>query len=289
MPGEAQQQEDRAVGQRDVRELLGLLDEDRGEPGGQQQRRRDQRHQLAVAGAHELDLSAFELDHEVLRVVLRAQLVIRERLAPRGGDGLQRHARALVAAVELDAEREVDGQAPVDRHRVAAVGVGADEVDRLGREPEAAQDHREQDDGDHEPAGIRRRRLRLAPPVAAAPPGSGAVRGGTSPVSGSSAGSARARGSIADSATVPLARYSASCSSAARTACATPRAHRLLVAHARVGVRARGALARADRLALEGVVLAGLAVVLVLGVASAPGRRRRRRRRRRPRGGTGSR
>ena len=53
VPGEAQQQEDRAVGQRDVRELLGLLDEDRGEPGGQQQRRRDQRHQLAVAGAHD--------------------------------------------------------------------------------------------------------------------------------------------------------------------------------------------------------------------------------------------
>ena len=53
VPGEAQQQEDQAVGQRDVRQLLGLLDEDRREAGGQQQRRRDQRHQLAVALAHE--------------------------------------------------------------------------------------------------------------------------------------------------------------------------------------------------------------------------------------------
>jgi hypothetical protein len=53
VPAEAQQQEDGAVGQRDVRELLGLLDEDRGEAGRQQQRRRDQRHQLAIALAHE--------------------------------------------------------------------------------------------------------------------------------------------------------------------------------------------------------------------------------------------
>ena len=51
------------------------------------------------------------------------------------------------------------------------------------------------------------------------PPGIAAV--GAAPTCCSSVGSARARGSIADSATVPLARYSASWSSAARTAWAT--------------------------------------------------------------------
>ena len=70
--GDADAEEDRAVGQRDVGELLGLLDEDRGEPGRDEQRGRDQREQLAVAGAHvpaSLDLAALERDHEVLGVV----------------------------------------------------------------------------------------------------------------------------------------------------------------------------------------------------------------------------
>ena len=48
----ADAEEDRPVGQRDVGEPLGLLDEDRGEPGRDEQRCRDQREQLAVAGAH---------------------------------------------------------------------------------------------------------------------------------------------------------------------------------------------------------------------------------------------
>ena len=50
--GEAEREEDRAVGQRQVRQQLVALDEDRGEAGGQQQRRRDQREELAVAGVH---------------------------------------------------------------------------------------------------------------------------------------------------------------------------------------------------------------------------------------------
>ena len=62
----------------------------------------------------------------------------------------------------------------------------------------------------------------------------------------SSTGSARARGSIADSATVPLARYAASwLVGGAHGVRDLAGVHRLLVAHARVRVRARGALARA--------------------------------------------
>ena len=52
VPGDAQPQEDRAVGQRDVREDVRALDEHAGEPGGQQQRGRDQTDELTVACAH---------------------------------------------------------------------------------------------------------------------------------------------------------------------------------------------------------------------------------------------
>src|SRR5215218_1510193 len=42
-----------------------------------------------MGGGSRVELSAFELDHEVLRVVLGAQLVIREGRAPRRRDRLQ--------------------------------------------------------------------------------------------------------------------------------------------------------------------------------------------------------
>ena len=48
-------------------------------------------------------LPALERDQEILGVVLRAKLVIGERLAPGLGDLLQRDARARVALVEADA------------------------------------------------------------------------------------------------------------------------------------------------------------------------------------------
>jgi hypothetical protein len=54
MGAHADAEEQRAVGERDVGELLGLLDEEGGEPGGHQQRGRHQREQLAVAGAHSI-------------------------------------------------------------------------------------------------------------------------------------------------------------------------------------------------------------------------------------------
>ena len=52
MRREAEAEEDQAVGQRDVRQHVGALNEDRREPGGQQRRRRNQRQQLAVACGH---------------------------------------------------------------------------------------------------------------------------------------------------------------------------------------------------------------------------------------------
>ena len=51
--GEAQREEDQPVRQRQVRQQVVALDEDRGEPGRHEQRRRDQREELAVAGVHE--------------------------------------------------------------------------------------------------------------------------------------------------------------------------------------------------------------------------------------------
>ena len=49
---DAQPEEHRAIGEREVRELVGLLDEHRGEAGRHQQRRGHEPQQLAVAGAH---------------------------------------------------------------------------------------------------------------------------------------------------------------------------------------------------------------------------------------------
>ena len=82
MAGQAQAEERGAVGQRDVGELGRLLDEDRGEAGGEQERGGDEGQQLAVAGAHS-SRPFSSGDHEVLRVVARAQLVVGERR--RGG------------------------------------------------------------------------------------------------------------------------------------------------------------------------------------------------------------
>ena len=92
--GEAEPEEDRAVGQRDVGEQRRALDEDRREAGGHQQRRRDQRQQLAVARAHHAPPAApLELRDEVLRVVVRAQLVVVNVRLWRRRELVDRHAR----------------------------------------------------------------------------------------------------------------------------------------------------------------------------------------------------
>ena len=52
VPGQAQAQEDRPVGQRDVGEVVGALDVDPGEAGGDQQRGGDQPDELPVARTH---------------------------------------------------------------------------------------------------------------------------------------------------------------------------------------------------------------------------------------------
>ena len=52
VPRDAQPEEDRAVGQRHIRQHVGALDEHAREPSGQQQRRRDQADKLAVARGH---------------------------------------------------------------------------------------------------------------------------------------------------------------------------------------------------------------------------------------------
>src|SRR4051812_18454120 len=99
----------------------------------------------AVTNKPLVDLAPLELDHQVLRVVLGAQLVVGERRPAGGGDRLERDPRARVAAVEVDAEGQLDRQAAVDRDRVPARLVDADEVDGAGGEPEAAEDHPEED------------------------------------------------------------------------------------------------------------------------------------------------
>ena len=54
LAAQAEREEAGAVGQRDVGQLGRLLDEDRGESGGEQQRGGNEREQLAVAGAHSI-------------------------------------------------------------------------------------------------------------------------------------------------------------------------------------------------------------------------------------------
>ena len=104
--GDADAQEHRAVGERDVGELLGLLDEDRGE-SRRPPAARPAPARTARGCGRSLDLAALERDDEVLRVVARPQLVIREGRAPRARHVVDRHARAREALVELDPERQV--------------------------------------------------------------------------------------------------------------------------------------------------------------------------------------
>ena len=52
MPDHTQTEEDRAVGQRDVRQLVLALDEHSGKPRREQQRGRQQSEQLSVARSH---------------------------------------------------------------------------------------------------------------------------------------------------------------------------------------------------------------------------------------------
>ena len=97
VPAQAEREEAGAVGQRDVGELGRLLDEDRGEAGGEEERGGDEREQLAVAGAHSTS-ALLERDHEVLGVVARAQLVVGEARAPRGRDARRASRRSRSSA-----------------------------------------------------------------------------------------------------------------------------------------------------------------------------------------------
>src|SRR3954467_2762007 len=83
----------------------------------------------ALMSRASLDLTALERDHEVLGVVLRAQLVVRERLAAIRRHVVDRHARTGVALIQLDPQRQVVRQAAEDRDRAVVARVGADEVD----------------------------------------------------------------------------------------------------------------------------------------------------------------
>src|SRR3954454_4686635 len=71
------------------------------------------------------NLPDLELADEILGVRVGAELVIGEDDAPVAGDLVDGHAAAVVARVELDAGRQLVGQAAVDRH--GAAGVEPDE------------------------------------------------------------------------------------------------------------------------------------------------------------------
>ena len=106
MRGDAQPEEDRAVRQRDVRQLLGaLLDEDRREARGDEQRGGDQAEQLAVAGAHLIELSELQLGDQAAHVVARAQAVIEQPILLGGAQQTGRHARDVVVLVQVDPRR----------------------------------------------------------------------------------------------------------------------------------------------------------------------------------------
>ena len=143
VPGEAQAEERRAVGQRDVRELLRVLDEHRREAGGEQERGGDEREQLAVAGAHS------SLPRSRART--RSSASSRDRswwsvnVARRaGGTCVERHAGRVPALVEVDAERQLVGQAAEDGDGAPVARVRADEVDGAGGEPGADQEREDQ-------------------------------------------------------------------------------------------------------------------------------------------------
>src|SRR3954451_9706700 len=71
----------------------------------------------ALMSRGSLDLTALERGHEVLGVILRAQLVVRERLAAIRWHGVDRHPRAGGARVELDPERQIVRQHSNNRDR----------------------------------------------------------------------------------------------------------------------------------------------------------------------------
>src|SRR3954454_613641 len=104
----------------------------------------------ALMSRASLDLTALERGHEVLGVILRAQLVVRERLAAIRWHGVDRHARAGGTRVELDPERQVVGQPWEDGDRAVVARIGADEVDGARGHPAAGQDQEGDDEGDDE-------------------------------------------------------------------------------------------------------------------------------------------
>src|SRR6476620_5132578 len=107
----------------------------------------------ALMSAPSLDLAAPRRRYGVLGVVLGAQLVVRERRTAVGRDVVDRHARVVVARVQLDPERQVVGQAAEDRDRAVVLGVGPDEVDGARRQPAADQDQGDDGEGDDEADG----------------------------------------------------------------------------------------------------------------------------------------
>src|SRR3954447_20029563 len=79
--------------------------------------------------SHSLELSPFERANEAVRVVARAHRVVQQLLAARARDLAGRHARDVVRRVEMDAQRQLVGQALEDGD--VRIVVGPHEVDGL--------------------------------------------------------------------------------------------------------------------------------------------------------------
>src|SRR5215207_2600332 len=107
----------------------------------------------ALMSPASLDLTALERDHQILGVVLRAQLVVRERRPACRRHVVDRHARAGVALVELDPQRQVIGEAAEDGDRAVVARVGADEVDGTGGQPASDEDQADDAEEDEEADG----------------------------------------------------------------------------------------------------------------------------------------
>src|SRR4051812_47592187 len=95
-------------------------------PAGGRQRRRASDDALSRAAQR----SGLELAHEVLRVVARAELVVRHEASLPGGQLVDRYAGGVVRAVEMQTGGQVVGKATIDRDE--AVVTRTDEVDGLG-------------------------------------------------------------------------------------------------------------------------------------------------------------
>ena len=161
---QAQAEEDRPVGQRDVVDDVVALDEDGREARRQQQRRRHERQQLAVARTGHRAASspvsscvtrscASSLERSACSVTVL--LLGRREL-------VDRHAGLVVDGVQVQARRKVVGQSTVDRDE--PVVAGAHEVDGLrgvvGREDHAGDEEEDEDraDRDARPAAPAARR-----------------------------------------------------------------------------------------------------------------------------------